>query len=147
MISVPYSQKQLLEVPSGSLVVGLVSDRAVHRCCLPALVPNGVESKLVPAHTMAVLLYLSATVTVYCEAALLAETKVSTASVVPAAAIPCRKTSSSAPCWKRMKNHNPWISRELTTYPTTDSKDFGGKASLGLLRRVGNEMEWTQLLE
>jgi hypothetical protein len=50
---------------------------------------TGVESVLVPAYTLAVVLYLSATAySKYCEPLLWQRRKLSAASMVPAAAIP-----------------------------------------------------------
>jgi hypothetical protein len=63
MLSVPYSQKQLSEVPSWIfLVVGLVVGQSSSPYTMPFLqwLQTGVESVLVPAYTLAVLLYLSA---------------------------------------------------------------------------------------
>jgi hypothetical protein len=64
MVSVPYSQKQLSEVPSWIfLVVGLIVGQSSSPFTMPFLLwfQAGVESVLVPAYTLAVLLYLSAT--------------------------------------------------------------------------------------
>jgi hypothetical protein len=92
MISVPYSQKQLSEVPSWIfLVVGLVIGQSSSPLTVPFLLwfQTGVESVLVPAYTLAVLLYLSATAYgKYCEPLLWQRRKRTAVSVAPAAAIP-----------------------------------------------------------
>jgi hypothetical protein len=62
MVSVPYSQKKLSEVPSWIfLVVGLVVGQSSSPFTMPLLqwFQAGVESVLVPAYTLAVLLYLT----------------------------------------------------------------------------------------
>jgi hypothetical protein len=89
MISVPYSQKQLSEVPSWIfLVVGLVVGQSSSPFTMPFLLwfQAGVESVLVPAYTLAVLLYLSATAySKYFVPLLLQRRKLRSVSVLPAA--------------------------------------------------------------
>jgi hypothetical protein len=89
MVSVPYSQKQLSEVPSWIfLVVGLVVGQSSSPFTMPFLqwFQAGVESVLVPAYTLAVLLYLSAAAYhKYYEPLLLQRRKLRAVASVPAA--------------------------------------------------------------
>jgi hypothetical protein len=89
MVSVPYSQKQLSEVPYWIfLVVGLVIGQSSSPYTMPFLLwfQAGVESVLVPAYTLAVLLYLSAAAySKYFLPLLLQRRKLRSVSLVPAA--------------------------------------------------------------
>lgn len=89
-VNIPYSRKQLSEVPSWIfLVVGLVAGQSSSPYTMPFLIwfQTGVEAVLVPTYTLAVLLYLSVTAySKYFEPLLLQRRKA--ISLIPPAAIP-----------------------------------------------------------